>query len=136
MHFHEWVADARIELEGLERLDIEDWLLGLNDRGLHPSTRLGMLLQVRCYLRWLAEHDELRGDPDDLIRSRDLPKLPSYLPRPLTPKADVELQQRLEEAGGRQHRGLLLMRHTGLRIGELMVLSILVIWFFHIQFMN
>ena len=123
MHFHEWVADARIELEGLERLDIEDWLLGLNDRGLHPSTRLGMLLQVRCYLRWLAEHDELRGDPDDLIRSRDLPKLPSYLPRPLTPKADVELQQRLEEAGGRQHRGLLLMRHTGLRIGELMGLE-------------
>jgi site-specific recombinase XerD len=121
---HEWLADARIKLEGLERPQMEQWLLALNDRGLHPSTRQSMLLKVRCYLRWLYERDELKRHPDDLIRSNDLPKLPSYLPRPLAPKADVELQKRLEEAGGRLHRGLLLMRHTGLRIGELMALEL------------
>jgi integrase len=54
-----------------------------------------------------------------LIRSNDLPKLPDYLPRPLPPDADAELQRRLQASHSVYALALLLMRRTGLRIGEL-----------------
>ena len=56
------------------------------------------------------------------VRS-DLPKLPQYLPRPLSPDIDVLLQKRLRQSRCRLQLGLLLMRNTGLRIGELLRLS-------------
>jgi integrase len=61
----------------------------------------------------------MRTAPDDLIRGNDLPKLPQYLPRPLTAHADRELQHRLANANEPGAWALLLMRRTGLRIGEL-----------------
>jgi site-specific recombinase XerD len=48
-----------------------------------------------------------------------MPKLPTYLPRPLSPAQDAKLQQRLEASSERLHQALLLMRLTGIRIGEL-----------------
>jgi integrase len=61
----------------------------------------------------------MRTPPDELIRRTDLPKLPQYLPRPLTAEADRELQRRLNDAKEPGAWALLLMRRTGLRIGEL-----------------
>ncbi len=52
----------------------------------------------------------------------DKPKLPTYLPRPLSPDVDRRLQQRLAESKSKYRQGLLLMRRTGLRIGELIAL--------------
>ena len=121
--FHEWLDDARIRPKPLTRPQMEQWLLSLSDQGLHPSTRIQAIQQVRAYLRWLAERGELRRDPDDLVRSSDLPKLPSYLPRPLPPDVDRELQARLARSLSPLWKGLLLMRHTGLRIGELRTLE-------------
>ena len=52
-----------------------------------------------------------------------MPKLPTYLPRPLSTAQDAMLQQRLEASPDRLHQALLLMRLTGLRIGELSTLQ-------------
>ena len=117
--FHEHLDDHRISLKGLDRESMEQWMLALSDQGLAPVTRVRMLTATRAYLRWLFEHNELRADPDDLIRSSDMPKLPTYLPRPLSPAQDATLQKRLEASSDRLHQALLLMRLTGLRIGEL-----------------
>jgi len=57
-----------------------------------------------------------------LLRSNDFPKLPLYLPRPLPPDVDRILQKRLRSSRDRLQLGLLLMRNTGLRIGELRTL--------------
>lgn len=122
-HFCTWLYDSRLSLKRLRRSHMEQWLLGIHDRKLHPSTQTHELIRVRVYLRWLAEHRHINVDPDDLIRSSDLPKLPSYLPRPLPPAVDRELQQRLATTHDRRWWGLLLMRHTGLRIGELLALE-------------
>jgi site-specific recombinase XerD len=121
--FHECLTDNRISLKQLERAHMEQWMLALSDRGLAPATRGRILTGTRAYICWLIEHHELRADPDDLIRSSDMPKLPTYLPRPLSPAQDAELQQCLEASSDRLHTGLLLMRLTGLRIGELANLS-------------
>jgi integrase len=61
----------------------------------------------------------MRTAADELIRKSDFPKLPHYLPRPLSAEVDHELQRRLAAAEDPTAWALLLMRRTGLRIGEL-----------------
>ena len=121
--FHDWLLDSRLRLRRLTRSDIEQWLMFLSDRKLLPGTRVHLILAVRAYLRWLAERGELNADPDLLIRASDLPRLPQFLPRPLPPLLDRELQRRLLESADPLWRGLCLMRQTGLRIGELLALE-------------
>jgi hypothetical protein len=47
------------------------------------------------------------------------PDTREYLPRPLPPDADRELQRRLSDDSSAVATGLLVMRRTGLRVGEL-----------------
>jgi len=120
--FHSWLSARSLTPRQLVRDDLEAWLQELHQRGLHPNTRLHAIQHVRHYLRWLEEHDELSTHADVLLRSKDLPKLPLYLPRPIPPDIDRILQKRLRASRDRLQLGLLLMRHTGLRIGELRLL--------------
>lgn len=117
--FHAWLDRHELVPHHLTRQEIAPWFQDLHAAGLHPSTRWHYLIDVRSYLRWLSEHQRVRTAPDDLIRPRDLPKLPSYLPRPLTTDADRELQRRLAASNDPCAWALLLMRRTGVRIGEL-----------------
>jgi site-specific recombinase XerD len=121
--FHDWLTSRARALEQLERDDLDAWLQWLHQRGLHPSTRLHAIQNIRSYLRWLQEQGTLSAHADSLLRRSDLPKLPQYLPRPLPPDIDVLLQKRLRRSRCRLQLALLLMRNTGLRIGELLRLS-------------
>ena len=67
--FHECLHDNHISLKRLNRAHAEQWLLALSDEGLAPATRVQLLVITRVYLHWLFERNELRADPDDLIRS-------------------------------------------------------------------
>jgi site-specific recombinase XerD len=109
----------------LERDDVVRWLRLLKEKELHPATRIHIIHDVRTFLRWLYEHDSLKLEPDYLIRREDFPKLPQYLPRPLSPDCDRSLQEHLLKCknAGVYRRGLWLMRKTGLRIGELVSLE-------------
>lgn len=117
--FHLWLRSRTLAPRQLTRSHLESWLQELHQRGLHASTRLQAVQQTRQYLRWLEDHDELSTPADVLLRRQDLPKLPLYLPRPLPPDIDRILQKRLRSSRDRLQLGLLLMRNTGLRIGEL-----------------
>lgn len=117
--FEHWLVCAGTTLRDLDRRHIEAWLQALHRRGFHASTRRANIIGVRAYLRWLFERGVTRFSAEELIRGGDLPKLPTYLPRPLPPLIDAELQRRLRQSHQVLHRGLLIMRQTGLRIGEL-----------------
>ncbi len=121
--FHHWLRANRLSPRNMRRRQMVRWFAYLKDKGLYPGTRRLYLIRVRAYLRWLYEDAGVSAHPDELIRRSDLPKLPSYLPRPFPPDADHELQRRLRESGGLEENGLLLMRDTGLRIGELICLE-------------
>lgn len=54
----------------------------------------------------------------DLLLPDDVPPLDRYLPRPLTPEDDQRLQAQLRRRDDRQATALLLLRLTGMRIGE------------------
>ncbi|NKB15938.1 MAG: site-specific integrase [Sphingomonadales bacterium] len=114
-----WLAIRHLKLEQLTRPHIEQWFRWLHDAGLHPSSRHHVLVESRAYLRWLAERQALRTSPDELIRKSDFPKLPQRLPRPLNAEADLELQRRLAASSDPIAWALLLLRRTGIRIGEL-----------------
>lgn len=58
-----------------------------------------------------------------LILQRDIPRLERYLPRPLTADQDQLIQQELLRRDDRNSNAFLLLRHTGMRIGECADLS-------------
>lgn len=117
--FHRFLDSNRLSLEKLERKHMSMWLIHLSDAGLVPKTVNHHIIFVRLYIRWLYDRGTVVSYPDDLIRVSDTVKEPKYLPRPLSPRADEALQRRLEKAGDIYSLGLLLMRKTGIRNGEL-----------------
>jgi site-specific recombinase XerD len=117
--FHIWLDANGRGVAGINREKIESWLQWLNKRGLAASTRVHSIQQVRAYVEWLEDEQLLPAPPHDLIRGSDLPKLPKYLPRPVPPDVDAVLQRRFKSSRCTYQLGLLLMRRTGLRVGEL-----------------
>lgn len=118
--FHMWLDAQRLSIDALERAHVTDWLASLHARKLSAGHRILVILAVRAYFVWLEEQPHYAGKPvDHLFRRGDLPKRPEYLPRPIPADLDDVLQRRLRKSRSLPQLGLLLMRRTGLRIGEL-----------------
>jgi len=75
------------------------------------------LLFLRSILEELARTAQL-PHLAFLIRREDLPRIPQRLPRPLTAEQDRLLQQELVRRNDLPANVFLLLRHTGMRIGE------------------
>lgn len=119
---HGWLGEQGLSVQNVTRHVIEQWTQHLHAQRLAVATRLGILVTVRGYLEYLADQGSLPLSPKPLIRRSDMPNLPKYLPRPLPPDVDQEIQRRLKNSSSPLQWGLLLMRNTGLRIGELRAL--------------
>jgi site-specific recombinase XerD len=92
------------------------------DPPLCNTTRQEYLLHLRRLLDDLASagHSLQPG----LILTEDLPPRPQYLPRALSLEEDQRLQQELRRSNDLLSNALLLMRTTGIRIGECVDLAI------------
>lgn len=94
------------------------WFRSLSEQQPHRcnSTRIGYLIRLRRLLDDLA----LNGYPvqPDLIRREDFPPEPRYLPRPLSLEEDELLQEELRRTDDLYADALLLIRATGIRLGE------------------
>lgn len=89
---------------------------------LATATCIGRLFALRTILNELAWANKL-PDLAQLLRREDIPRTPHTLPRPLTAEQDQLLEQeflRRNDLGGNV---FLLLRRTGLRIGECADLS-------------
>ena len=124
LRFHNWMNEQGIEVGQVQRSEMVRWFSYLKNRGQSSGTRVNLIVAVRVYLRDLHELGVIETDAATLVRNKDLPKLPQYLPRPLPPEADARIRKRLGASRCRFQQGLLLMRYTGLRIGELASLPI------------
>jgi site-specific recombinase XerD len=122
--FHAWLAAQDLSLDTLDRDAAGRWLKSLAERDLAPTTRNSRIFHVRNYLTWLSEKGVIVADPHDLLRASDLPKIPTYLPRPFPVEADRELQRRFRQSGTPYGQALFLMRRSGVRIGELVCLEL------------
>jgi integrase len=89
---------------------------------LATATCIGRLIALRAILNelaWIHKLPELAH----LIRREDIPRAPQSLPRPLTAEQDQLLQQELTRRNDLGGNVFLLLRHTGMRIGECVDLS-------------
>ncbi len=116
------------EVQRLEQLRREPHILGWMSR-LHSQVpplvtasyilRLIGLRGLCNELAWTEQLPELAH----LIRREDIPRLPHRLPRPLTAEQDELLQQEFRLRNDLGGNVFLLIRHTGMRIGECADLS-------------
>lgn len=97
------------------------WLCELRPPIGNP-TRRQRLLCLRRLLNDLA--DQGHHLQPGLIIPQDLPTLPEYLPRPLSPDDDRRLQDELRRKDDLYSNALLLTRLSGIRIGECIHLSL------------
>jgi site-specific recombinase XerD len=89
---------------------------------LATESYINLLLALRrifAELAWMEQHPELTH----LIRSQDIPRAPHRLPRPLMADQDQALQQEFLRRNDLGANAFLLIRHTGMRIGECVDLS-------------
>lgn len=86
------------------------------DPPLGNESRLSYLIRLRRLLQDLTDN----GHPirPDLIRRVDFPPRIRYLPRSLSPEEDQRLEQQLRYIDDLESNVLLLVRFTGVRIGE------------------
>jgi len=116
------------EVQRLDQLRRQPHILGWMSR-LHSQVpplvtasyvlRLISLRGLCNELAWTEQLPELAH----LIRREDIPRLPHRLPRPLTAEQDELLQQEFRLRNDLGGNVFLLIRHTGMRIGECADLS-------------
>jgi len=101
------------------------WLafLRLHNPPLATITRANRVIYLRRMLEELAWTQQLPALAHLLGRD-DVPRKERHLPRPLTPEQDQLIQQELLRRNDLLSNALLLLRHTGMRIGECVDLSV------------
>jgi len=94
------------------------WLrfLAAQDPPLSNAVRRLYLIKLRRLFHDLADNGHAL--PPDLIRREDFPPTDHYLPKPLSPEDDLRLDQELRHTDDLVSNALLLIRATGVRIGE------------------
>ena len=127
-NFLSYLGADHPEVQRLDQLRRELHILGWMSR-LHSQTPalatasyINLLIALRGICNELAWTEQL-PELAHLIRREDIPRLPQRLPRPLTAEQDELLQKeflRRNDLGG---NAFLLIRHTGMRIGECVDLS-------------
>jgi len=99
------------------------WLRSLHEHQppLATGTRLLTIILVRRLLNDLAtSHSGMR---EGLLVRGDLPPADEYLPKPFSREEDLKLDQQLRKNDDMCSNGILLMRATGMRIGEALRLT-------------
>jgi site-specific recombinase XerD len=117
--FHQWLDRQGHSLPEVNRHVVLEWLGHMHDVGWAAQRRINAIALVGRYLAWLCEEGVVADDPAGLLRAGDYPRKPQYLPRPVPPQADREIQKRLGESDDAAAKALPVMRRTGLRLGEL-----------------
>ena len=112
----------------LEQLHRDPHILGwmarlrANNPPLATTTCIGRLFALRTIFHELARTSHL-AELAYLLLREDIPRSPHSLPRPLTPEQDQLLQQEFMRRNDLGGNVFLLLRHTGMRIGECVDLS-------------
>jgi integrase len=127
-HFLVFLGAQYPEVHSLDQLRRDPHILGWLDllRSHNPPlvahTRARYLIHLRRMLEELAWTQQIPALAHLLVPD-DVPRREHRLPRPLTPEQDQLIQQELLRRNDFTSNALLLIRHTGMRIGECIDLS-------------
>ena len=127
-NFLSYLGADHAHVVALEQLRRDPHVLGWMARlraqrpPLGTASYINLLIALRCIFAELAWNEQL-PDLAHLIRREDIPRLPQRLPRPLTADQDQLLRQEFLRRNDLGSNAFLLIRHTGMRIGECADLS-------------
>jgi site-specific recombinase XerD len=128
-HFLSYLAAQHPGVRSLDQLRRDPHILGWLTllRSHHPplanQTRAIYVIYLRRMLEELAWTQQLPALAH-LLGCDDVPRKEHHLPRPLTAEQDQLVQQELRRRNDLASNALLLLRHTGMRIGECVNLSL------------
>ena len=121
---HRFVAYLRKHYPAVRRFSqlqrephIEGWLESLLH--LKPVTRNTAIRTLRLFCEDLNAWQWPNPPPLRLLSDEDLAPEPAALPRPLSPELDQAAQKAFCEAGSFPAMAFLLLRYTGMRLGEM-----------------
>jgi len=119
-----YLGEDHPEVTSLSQLRRDPHILGwfTHLRSLAPAAYSSRLMHLRSILEELAWTEQL-PELAHLIRREDSPRPPQRLPRALTAQQDQSIQQELLRRNDLAANVFLLLRHTGMRIGECVDLS-------------
>ena len=103
---------------------IEEWLTHLARTYSRNGTRRMHIIKIRRFLSDIYDWGWDNKPQEQLFVSKDLPSGPKYLPKPITPEIDLILKETLKTEGDMLSLGILLLRNTGMRVGELQDLEV------------
>jgi integrase len=122
-YFLRYLKEHHPEIVTLQQLRRDPHILGwlswlvLHQPPIASPTRSLHIIALRRLLEELAWLHELPA-LSRLFAPDDVPKRDDRLPRPLTPEQDQLIQQELLHRNDASSNALLLVRHTGMRLGE------------------
>ena len=114
----------------LRRSHVEGWFRhlarkeGRTGGPLRPATKRSYIGNLRGFLTDLEAWGWEEAPPENLFHQGDMPPLDRHLPKALSLEADQALRRELERKGGLLANALLLLRSTGMRIGEILNLEL------------
>jgi len=137
--FFDYLADHHRDVTRLDQIErtrhIEPYLIWARSRPWRGQGRdaktIGLsvyhqdVVELRCFFEDIAGWGWASAPPRQLVFYGDIPRMPEALPRALPPDLDRALMAAtagLEDAFART--GLLLLRATGMRVGELLDLEL------------
>jgi site-specific recombinase XerD len=122
-NFLTYLGATHPQVSSLTQLRRQPHILGWMSRlrsqtpALTTASYINRLIALRWTFHELAWTHEL-PELAHLIRREDIPRLPYRLPRPLTAEQDQVLQREFLRRNDLGANVFLLIRHTGMRIGE------------------
>jgi integrase len=121
--FLTYLGSTYPDLSSLPQLRRDPHVLGWMScrRSQTPALTTNSYINVLIAMRWTFHELAWINDLPELahlIRREDIPRLPYRLPRPLSPEQDQLLQQEFLRRNDLGANAFLLIRHTGMRIGE------------------
>jgi len=121
-HIQEQHPDIHQFSQLQRRPHIDDWLEYL--LYLKAASRNTHIRTLRLFFEDLIRWQWPDAPPHGLLSDEDLSPEEHYLPRPLPPDLDQTIQKAFLEAGTFAAMALLLLRYTGMRIGEMRALPL------------
>ncbi len=129
VHFHDFLKKSyrarticEKHIAHLSKSRLQKYIIYLNDKKITPYTKVNYLLAAKKYLLWEVEQGTIKEDLLTVLDRKNLPKVPEYLPRPLSSDTDRYLQNLWRKSNDPHAMLFLFLRLTGLRISELIQL--------------
>lgn len=113
--FLRWLNTHNKPIKTLTRADITDYLAALTQEAIAPSSRGRKLFAIRSFLQFLAETQQIPGNPAVGIRA---PKLDVKQRRVLSEIEYRRLRDVVRKASIRDYAIVELVLQTGLRVSE------------------